>query len=152
MARWSITEIATQVVSDGIIEQISRATVMRYLAADAIKPWQYRYWISPTDPDFAAKAARVLDLYQRTWQGQPLGEDEYVISADEKPGIQALRRHTIRPARPAHPRQVEFDYRRGGTLAYLAGLDVGTGEVTSHLDPTTGIRPVHRAGHQGHDR
>lgn len=141
LARWSITEIATQVISNGIIEQISRATVMRYLAADAIKPWQYRYWISPTDPDFATKAARVLDLYHRTWQGHPLGEDEYVISADEKPGIQALRRHTIRPARPGHPRQVEFDYRRGGTLAYLAGLDVHTGDVTSHIDSTTGIAP-----------
>jgi hypothetical protein len=26
----------------------------------------------------------VLDLYARCWQGEPLGEDDYVISADEK--------------------------------------------------------------------
>ena len=31
------------------------------------------------DPDFAARAARVLGLYQRIWQGRELGADEYVI-------------------------------------------------------------------------
>ena len=36
------------------------------------------------DPDFAAKAAQVLDLYARTWDGTRLGADEYVISADDK--------------------------------------------------------------------
>ena len=42
---------------------ISSSTVRRWLHADAIKPWRYRSWIFPRDPDFAAKAARVLDLY-----------------------------------------------------------------------------------------
>jgi hypothetical protein len=59
---------------------------------DALKPWQHRSWIFPRDPYFAIKAARMLDLYQRTWDGQPLGDDEYVLSADEKPGVQARRR------------------------------------------------------------
>jgi hypothetical protein len=40
---------------------------------DAIKPWQYRSWIFPRDPDFAVKAARVLDLYERVWDGAALG-------------------------------------------------------------------------------
>jgi hypothetical protein len=30
----------------------------------------------PRDPYFAPQAARVLDLYQRIWDGQPLAEDE----------------------------------------------------------------------------
>ena len=73
---------------------ISSSTVRRWLHADAIKPWRYRSWIFPRDPDFAAKAARVLDLYARTWNGVPLGPDDYVISADEKSQLQALhRRH-----------------------------------------------------------
>lgn len=41
------------------------------------------------DPDFEAKAATVLDLYARTYQHSPLGAHEYVISADQKPSIQA---------------------------------------------------------------
>jgi hypothetical protein len=36
---------------------------------------------------FALKGGRILDLYWRTWEGRPLGEDEYVLSADEKPGV-----------------------------------------------------------------
>ncbi|MHB8273387.1 MAG: hypothetical protein ACYDC9_01240, partial [Dermatophilaceae bacterium] len=56
---------------------------------DAIKPWQYQSWIFITDPNFAAKAARVLDLYARVWDGKPLSANDYVISADEKTSIQA---------------------------------------------------------------
>ena len=80
---------------------MSASTVRRWLAADAIKPWQHRSWIFPRDPDFAFKAARVLDLYARVFDGQPLGDDEYVISADEKPGVQARSR--IHPSAPARP-------------------------------------------------
>ena len=36
------------------------STIHRWLAADALKPWQHRSWISVRDPGFAAKAARVL--------------------------------------------------------------------------------------------
>ena len=35
------------------------------------------------DPNFAATATRVLDLYARTYDGVALGPDEYVISSDE---------------------------------------------------------------------
>ncbi|MCX4685072.1 hypothetical protein [Kitasatospora purpeofusca] len=56
----------------------------RWLREDALKPWQYRSWIFIRDPDFRAKAQRVLDLYARTFEGVPLGEDEYVLSSDEK--------------------------------------------------------------------
>ena len=86
---------------------ISASTVGRWLAADAIRPWRYRSWIFPRDPDFAVKAARVLDLYDRIWQGQPLGADEYVICADEKSQLQALRRrHPDLPPAPERIRRV----------------------------------------------
>jgi transposase len=62
LSRWSVTDLAIEAVGQGIAETISPATVGRWLAADAIKPWQHRSWIFPRDPDFKAKAARVLDL------------------------------------------------------------------------------------------
>ena len=83
LARWSVSELASQAVAQGLVTAISPTTVSRWLAADAIKPWQYRSWIFPRDPDFATKAGRVLDLYDRRWQGVELGPEEYVISADE---------------------------------------------------------------------
>jgi DDE superfamily endonuclease len=116
--------------------------VRRWLRADAIKPWQHRSWIFPRDPDFAAKAARVLDLYARPWRGRRLREDEYVISADEKSQLQALRRrHRGLPPAPGRTRRVEFEYRRGGTLAYFAAYDVHRAHLLGRIAPKTGIEP-----------
>jgi transposase len=145
LSRWSSTELANEVISRGIAETISAATVRRWLASDAIKPWQHRSWIFPRDPDFAIKAARVLDLYARQWRGQPLGPDDYVISADEKSQLQALRRrHRGRPPGPERTRRVEFEYRRGGTLAYFAAYDVHHARVLGHIAPKTGIEPFEK--------
>ena len=83
LTRWSVAELTEHATAAGLVRPVSVSTIGRWLAADAIKPWQHRSWIFPRDPDFAAKASRVLDLYERTWQGQPLWPDEYVISADE---------------------------------------------------------------------
>jgi transposase len=142
LSRWSSAELATEAVTRGVAETISASTVRRALARAVIKPWQHRSWIFPRDPNFETKAARVLDLYARTWQGAELGPDDYVISADEKSQLQALRRrHPGRPAGPGHPRQVEFEYRRGGTLAYFAAYDVHHARVLGTIAPTTGIAP-----------
>ncbi|MFI0712300.1 hypothetical protein ACH4SK_16945 [Streptomyces inhibens] len=44
---------------------MSASTVRRWLQADAIKPRQHGSWAFIRDPNFLAKAARVLDLYAR---------------------------------------------------------------------------------------
>jgi transposase len=142
LARWSYTELATEAVTRGVVDAVSPSTVGRWLRADAIRPWRHRSWIFPRDPDFAGKAARVLDLYDRIWAGQPLGEDEYVLSADEKSQLQALhRRHPDLPPASGRIRRQEFEYRRGGTLAYLAAYDVHAARVFGRTAPTTGIDP-----------
>jgi len=142
LARWSATELAAQATAQGLVRPVSASTVARWLAADAIKPWQHRSWIFPRDPDFAAKATRVLDLYARTWEGRELGEDEYVISADEKSQLQALRRrHRGLPTGPGRSRRVEFEYTRGGTLAYMAAYDIHHARVFGQIAPKTGIEP-----------
>ncbi len=142
LARWSHAELAAEAVNRGVVTSISPSTVGRWLRADAIRPWRVRSWIFPRDPDFAVKTGRVLDLYDRLWQGRPLGADEYVISADEKSQLQALRRrHPDLPPAPERIRRQEFEYRRGGTLAYLAAYDVHRAQVFGRCAPTTGIVP-----------
>jgi transposase len=142
LARWSVTELAAAAVTHGLVASISAATIGRWLDADAIKPWQHRSWIFPRDPDFAAKAARVLDLYAPRWEGRQLGEDEYVLSADEKSQLQALRRrHPGLQPGPGRARRVEFEYSRGGTLAYMAAYDVHHAKVFGQIAPKTGIEP-----------
>ena len=142
LSRWSSAELAAQAVAEGLTVAVSTSTVRRWLREAAIKPWQHRSWIFPRDPEFAAKAARVLDLYQGVWDGVALGDDEYVISADEKSQLQAVsRRHPDRPAGPGRTRGVEFEYRRHGTLAYLGAYDVHRAVLMGQVAPTTGIVP-----------
>ena len=142
LSRWSCPDLAVQVVADGIAPSVSTSTVRRWLAEDGIKPWQYQSWIFITDPSFAAEAARVLDLYDRVWDGKPLSANDYVISADEKTSIQArCRCHPSMPAGKARMMRVSHDYHRGGALAYLAAYDVHRAKIYGRCDPTTGIEP-----------
>ena len=53
-------------------------------------------------PRLPSKAGRILDLYHRTWQGAPLHESDFVLSADEKTSIQARQRRHPTPA-PRNP-------------------------------------------------
>ncbi|HEV2810201.1 MAG TPA: IS630 family transposase [Acidimicrobiales bacterium] len=142
LSRWSSTDLAAQAMTEGMVESISSSTVRRWLHAAAIKPWQFRSWIFPRDPQFALKAARVLDLYGRVFDGVELGPDDYVISADEKSQLQALRRcHPDTGAGPGRTRRVEFEYERGGTLAYMAAYDVHAGRLFGSVADKTGIVP-----------
>jgi len=142
LARWSCPELAREAIAQHVTESISAATVRRWLARDAIKPWQYRSWIFPRDPDFAVKAGRVLDLYHRRFEGRPLGTREYVISSDEKTSIQArCRCHPSLPPGRARMMRVNHEYERGGALAYLAAYDVHRARVFGHCAASTGIVP-----------
>jgi transposase len=145
LSRWSSFELACEAIEAGIVVDISASTVARWLARDAIKPWQYRSWIAPRAPDFATKAAVVLDLYARIWDGEPLGPDDYVLCSDEKTSIQArCRCHPTLPPGKARMMRVEHEYDRGGALAYLAAWDVHRGRVFGRCEPTTGIAPFGR--------
>jgi transposase len=144
LSRWSSPELARELAAR-CQARVSESTVRRWLAADALKPWQHRSWISIRDPDFVAKAARVLDLYAGIWDGQPLGPNDFVIRADEKTSIQArCRCHPTLPPGRARMMRIEHDYHRRGALAYLAAWDVHRGQVTGRCVDTTGIEPFAR--------
>jgi transposase len=141
-SRWSAADLAAQAAAEGLVESVARSTVRRWLDADAIRPWRYRSWIFPRDPGFAVKAGRVLDLYQRIWDGAELAGDEYVVSTDEKSQLQILSRcHPGLPPAPGRPGRVEFEYERHGTVAYLAAYDVHRARLMGRVEPTTGIAP-----------
>jgi hypothetical protein len=117
----------------------------RWLSADALRPWRHRSWIFPRDPDFAAKAGRILDLYDRLWQGRPLNAREFVISADEKSSIEARRRKQPTLASvPGRSTRVEHEYFREGAWTYLAAWDVHRAKVFGRCEKKTGIAPVDR--------
>jgi hypothetical protein len=144
LSRFSRTELHRLVVERGLSEA-SASTIWRWLHDDALKPWQQRSWIFVRDPAFAAKAGRVLDLYQRRFERRRLRPDEYVICADEKSQLQALgRRHASLPPAPGRAGRYEFDYRRNGTLAYLAGWDIHHANLFDRVEAKTGKDPFDR--------
>jgi hypothetical protein len=145
LSRLSVEEIRQHVISQGLVAEISGATLWRWLSSDALRPWKHRSWIFPRDPNFAAKAGPILDLYQRVWEGVSLGADDYVICADEKTSIQARRRkQPTLPLAPNRPMYVEHEYFRMGAWTYLAAWDVHRARVFGRCEVKSGIAPVNR--------
>ena len=135
-ARWSMSELAAETQRTGLVASISGSTIWRWLHDDAIRPWFHRSWIFPRDPEFATKAGRILDLYERVWEAQPMTADDFVISADEKTSMASAPP----PPRAGAVMKVEHEYERAGAWAYLAALDVQQARLFGRCEPTTGIR------------
>ena len=145
LSRFSLSDIRTEVLAQGIVAQISGSTLWRWLSSDAIRPWRHRSWIFPRDPEFVKKAAPVLDLYEGLWRGKPLSANEFVLSADEKTSIQArIRKHRTLPPSEGRPAYVEHEYQRGGALNYLAAWDVHRARIIGRCEPKTGIASFDR--------
>lgn len=145
LSRLSIDEIRQHVISQGLVAEISGATLWRWLSRDALRPWPHRSGIFPRDPHFAAKAGPVLDLYHRIWEGTSLGSHDFVISADEKTSIQARRRkQPTLPPSPNRPTRLEHEYFREGAWTYLAAWDVHRAKVFGRCEIKNGIAPVER--------
>jgi hypothetical protein len=139
LSRFSIADLRRVVQQEEDLTQLSHSSLGRFLRQDALKPWRYRYWLFPRDPDFVARACVILDLYAGFWEGQQLGAADYVLSADEK-SIQVLARlHPGLPPAPGQVQRVEFEYKRWGTVAYHAAWDVFRGQRFGRVAPTTSI-------------
>ncbi len=144
LSRFSRSEIHRFVVEQAVSEA-SASTIGRWLAEDAIKPWQQKSWIFPRDSDFLEKAGPVLDLYAGRWEGKLLEPGDMVISADAKPSIQARRRiHDTEPPGPGRGQRVEHEYERMGALTYLDAWDVRRGGVIGRSERKGGIAAFDR--------
>ena len=139
LRRQSTADI-TRRVNDVIHRPISARRVWRILRRAAIQPWRYRSWMFPRDAHFGPTAAAILDLSAGVWQGQPLGNHDFVISSDEKTSIQArIRCHPSVAPTPGEPLRIEPAYQRGGAVQYVAAWDVWRGLVFGRCEAKTGI-------------
>jgi hypothetical protein len=140
-----VADIARQVRAAGFVATISDKTVWRWLNEDAIRPWQHRCWLFPSDPQFVLKANRILDLYERVWDGNRLKQDEFVLSADEKTSIQARQpRHQTLPTNPGSAMKVEHEYKRCGAWVYIAAMDVHRAKFFGRCEAKSGIASFDR--------
>jgi transposase len=108
--------------------KISKSEIGRILRFNGLRPHLVRQWLTSSDVDFKAKAARVCSVYLDT------PADEVVVSVDEKP-IQILERRFATTIAPDGSLRREFEYIRHGTRCLLAAFDVRTGRVIAELVP-----------------
>jgi len=128
LSRWSCQALADLAKTKRIASRISASTVGRWLRAEHIKPWQFRSWQKPTDPQFLKKAIPILRLYERAQELASVGH--IVVCADEKTSLQARKAvGGTRPARPGRPALVGDRYQRKGAIQLFTALLVNSGET-----------------------
>jgi transposase len=134
LSQWDCTEIARQLVRDGVVASIAAETVRRILLSHRLKPWRQKMWLSPKvprDAAFAAAVQEICDLYTR-----PLRPDEVVLCADEMTSLQPRpRKSKTLPADTDRPTRVEHEYSRCGALNLFAAFDTRTGKVYGMTAP-----------------
>ncbi len=115
--RWSLAKLSRYLGGQGL--GVSRAHLGRILARNGISLQRTRSWKQSPDPDYEAKAARVLALYRE----QP--ENGVVISFDEKGPESLCPKHGRGWARRGRPERHRATYTRRQGIRYLVGaLDV----------------------------
>ena len=128
LSQWDCTEIARQVVRDGVVQSISAETVRRILLHHRLKPWRQKMWLSakvPRDAAFAEQVQGVCDLYT-----QPLRPGEVVLCVDEMTSLQPRpRKSETLATKKDKPTRVEHEYGRCGALNLFAAFDTRTGKV-----------------------
>jgi len=129
LSQWDCQELARQLIAEGIVEDISAATVRRILRSHKLKPWRCHFWLHPKksrDAAFYATVSELIDLSTR-----PLHEGERVLSVDEKTSLQPRpRQHPTLPAQPQNlPNRCEHEYKRAGALNLFAAFDTRAGKV-----------------------
>lgn len=128
LSQWDCTELARQLVRDGIVASISPQGVRRMRAGRRLKPWRSHLWLhprAPRDAEFLQRTREIADLLTRE-----LSPQEVVLSLDEMTSLQPRPRLApTRPARPGRPVQVEHEYERKGAVHLFAAFDTRSGQV-----------------------
>ena len=139
-----LPRVARHAVAEGICASISASTVRRWLAGDALKPWQHRSLDLPARSRLRREGRPSVGPLRRVLRREPLGENEFVVCADEKTSIQArCRCHPTLPPGKARMMRVEHEYERGGALPIWPPTTCTT-PGDRPLEPKTGIEPFAR--------
>lgn len=127
LSRWSLSEIATCLITLGLVANIAASTIGRWFRAEKLKPWRYHHWQHILDPQaFLERARPVLRLYEQA--KELLHQGIWVVCVDEKTSIQARRlEQAPRAAQPGQAILVSPRYQRQGALQLFAGLSVADG-------------------------
>ncbi len=132
--RWSLDDLVAALWQQRQ-QRLSRSSIWRILEEADLKPHRSVYWLNSHDPDFAAKAQTICQLYRQALRFYQ--EGRLVICADEKTGMQILQRcFPTQPVQPGKPEKREYEYIRHGVRALLASFVVPPGRLVWNLGHT----------------
>ena len=103
---------------------VSKSTVHRIWQAHKLQPHRVKNFKYSRDPQLVEKVVDIIGLYLHPPEGA------LVLCVDEKTQIQALERtQPILPLGPGRPAAQTHDYKRNGTTALFAALNLTHPEV-----------------------
>jgi transposase len=118
-ARWTLELLAGEMVRLTEHQRLSRETVRRRLAENALKPWRQKRWCVPrVDGEYVARMEDVLDLY-----AEPPDPKRPVVCFDESPTQLIGEVRQPLPPEPGRPARYDYEYRRNGTANLFVALD-----------------------------
>lgn len=138
LSHWSLSSLRLAVISKGIVNDISVASISRILKENAIQPHRIQYWLhsvekAETPEVYKAKVKAINAAYAKASELGTLSEEERslrIISTDEMTGVQALEhKYPDKLPLPGVTAKQEFEYIRHGTISLTAFFDVVTGTV-----------------------
>jgi len=127
LSQWDCTEIARQLVREGVVSSVSAETVRRILLSHRLKPWRPKMGLWPKvrrDAGFAAAVREICDLHTR-----PLRADEMTV-LQPRP-----RKSRTLPTDPGRPTRVEHESSRCGAPNLSAAFETRTGKVDGATAP-----------------
>src|SRR5919205_2061998 len=118
-ARWTLELLAGAMLRLTEHHSLSRETVRRRLAENALKPWREEMWCVPhIDHEYVARMEDVLDLYAEPPDpGSPVG------CLDESPLQLIGEVCEAIPAAPGRVARYDYEYRRCGTVNLFVVMD-----------------------------
>jgi transposase len=139
LTRWSLRQLRRYLLRRRIVSAISVEGLRQVLRAARVSWQRTRTWKTSPDPDYEAKAARVLRLYRAAERGRAAAHDVVVVCVDEC-GPLSLRPWPGSAWAPTkRPWRTRATYHRPHGVRYLLGsLDVGAdrlhGGLIEHKD------------------
>ncbi len=117
--RWTLTLLVDAMVRLTEHDDLSRETVRRRLAENALKPWRRDMWCIPqVDGTDVARMENVLDLY-----AEELDPKRPVVCFDESPMQLIGEARQPIPAAPGRPERYDYEYKRHGTANLFVFVD-----------------------------
>ena len=145
---WSLAKLADFLVAEGVVDDISHEGLRVLLRQEGVSFQRLKTWKASKDPRYAAKKARIEQLYAIA-DREITPEDGYpeiVFCVDEfgplnvqpRPGRQwaAVNGKNKEPGRAPRPRMRASYTRKAGVRHLFAAYELGEDKLYGHIKPT----------------